>query len=212
MKKKMLSVLLACVLTLGIASPALAEDGTTPAAEVRFFSLVGEGGTLDIETAIVVKDEYYGGNMTEYPSLYILEDGALTLVRAFSADDSNCSRISHNGDDSLWYAYIDLIFTDAEYLAFDFTAEYVLKIPAGIYKDASGNPIEQQSVTFSGADIANERNEFTPFGRIFEQFRNYLLTFEKMPYFGYIISAFDNAANFVFGILNIRLIQPVTMV
>lgn len=210
MKKKLLSVLLACVLALSFASPALAEDVSTPAAAVRFFSLVGQGGTLHIETALAVKDDYYNDNIAEYPSLYILEGGVLTLLRAFSAEDCGCSVISHNGNDSLWHPYIDLIFTDAEYLAFDFSADYVLKIPAGIYKDVSGNPIVQQNVSFSGADIVNERNEFTPFGRMFDDFRNYLHSLPRTHLYDLFLTAFDNVTNFIFGILNIKLIQPVT--
>jgi len=164
---------------------------------------------LHIETALVVKNGYYNDKITEYPSLYLQKDGALTLLRAFSAEDCGCSVISHNGNNSLWHAYIDLIYTDAEYLAFDFTADYVLKIPAGIYKDVSGNLIGQQLVSVKGADIVNDRNEFTRFGKIYEQFRDYLLTFRKMPFFGYFISAFDNVNNYVFGILNIKIIKPV---
>lgn len=211
MKKRLLSVLLACVLAFGFVSPTLAVDVTTPATDVRFFSLVGQGGTLNIETAIVVKDAYYGGLIPEYPSLYILKDGTLTLLRTFKVGECNCSRISHNGNARPVYAFIDLLFTNVEYLAFDFTADYVLKIPTGIYKDESGNPIGQQSVSFNSSDIKNERNEFTRFGRIFESYRNYLHSFQGNPILNWFLAAFDNVTNYIFGMLNIKIIKPVTV-
>jgi len=215
MKKRLLSVSLAFVLAFSFVSPALAVDAATPAVDVQFFSLVGQEGQINIETAIVVQDNYYNSNITEYPSLYIQKDGALTLLRSFTAADCGCSEIRDydaNGNALPLHAYINLFYTDEEYLAFDFTADYVLKIPAGIYKDASGTPIGQQYVSFSGSDIKNDRNEITLFGRYFDKFASYLYSvFHGTPFMNIIYVPFLNITNYLFGILNIHLTKPVTV-
>ena len=213
MKKRILSILLAFALAFSLVSPALAEDGSTPAFSTRFFSVVGQGGYLDIVTAITVHDNYYG-HTTEYPSLYILKDGVLTLLRTFKVGDCNCGEMRYkdsNGNYLPYQAYIQLLYTDAECTAFDFTADYVLKIPAGIYKDASGNPIGQQSVSFSSSVIKNDRNELTLFGKYFDKFDNSLHSLCKGTFLANLIYVpFLNVTNYIFGILNIKLIKPVT--
>ena len=211
MKKRLLSVLLACVLAFGFVSPVLAADSTTPASFVEFRSTVGFGGSLVVEPALIVGN-YFNEQITDYPSLYILEDGALTLLRTFTADNCFCGRIGQVDLDSnvFWHPHVNLTFTDAEYLAFDFTAEYVLKIPAGIYKDLSDNPIGEQSVSFSGADIVEYRNEPTFIGKLYFTLTSYLYSFHKTPIFNTLYMEFDSMLRTIFHKLNIPLVRPVT--
>lgn len=214
MKKRLLSVLLAVVLAFSFVSPVLAEDITSPAGLVEFESVVGKDAVLSIETTIDVLN-YWNENITEYPSLYTAEDGTLSLLRSFTADNCACGFILNPNSDGAtprYLAHIALNFTDAEYLAFDFTADYVLKIPAGIYKDEAGNPIGQQSVTFSGPDIANLRYEMTFAGNLYFGLRDCLYSLIRIPALDSLLKDFDHTMRALFRELKIPLFRPVTAV
>ena len=216
MKKRLLSVLLACVLAFSFISPALAEDVSTPASSVQFYTVVGYGGYIDIVTSFVVTDSHKDIN-TVCPSLYIKKDGALTLLRAFTVHDCAVNRtkpVDSAGNAVPSKGIVELLFTEAEYLAFDFTAEYVLIIPAGIFKDASGNSMGQQSVTFSGSDIQNDRNVGTVFGKIYgnfvQKFYDFLQPYSKIPFLVDVVGQLHNTIRYLFKIFNIKLVKPVT--
>ncbi len=208
MKKRLLSLLLAFVLAFGFVSPALAEDIYIPVSKVEFRSTVGYGGSLAIIPALVVGN-YFNEHVTEYPSLYILKDGALTLLRTLTADNCFCGRIGQTDSDgnAFQYPHISINFTDAEYLAFDFTADYVLKIPAGIYKDETGSPIGQQSVSFSGSLIKEYRNVPTFIGKLYFDLSTYLYSFHKIPFFNTLYMEFDSMMRGLFYKLKIPLIK-----
>ena len=211
MKKRLLSVLLACVLAFSFISPVMAGDIFIPASTVKFIGQIGQANMLEIDTGIAVGDENPPGEISKYPVLYILKDGALTLIRSLNADSCNFSRIKNydsNGNASPYQAYIQLIYTDAEYKAFDFTSVYVLKIPTGIYKDVSGNQMEIKYVSFHGSDIKNARYELTVFGKIYEKFDDYLHMYKGTPFFNIWYTPFLNVTNYLFGILNIHLTKP----
>jgi hypothetical protein len=217
MKKRMLSVLLAFVLAFGIVTPALAEDGSTPASFVQFYTVVGYGGYIDIVTSFVVTDSHKDIN-TVCPSLYIQHDGALTLLRTFTPYDCAVNRtkpVDSAGNAVPSKGLVELLFTEEEYLTFDFTADYVLVIPAGIFTDESGNPMEQQSVTFSGSDIQNDRNVGTVFGRIYgsfqQKFYGFLLPYSKVPFLVDVVGQLHNIIRYLFNIFNIQLVKPVTV-
>ena len=208
MKKRLLSIFLAFVLMFGFASPVLAEEVFIPVSKVEFRSTVGYGGSLFIEPALVVGN-YFNEHVTEYPSLYIQKNGALTLLRTFTADNCFCGRIGQTDPDgnAFQYPYISITFTDAEYLAFDFTAVYVLKIPAGIYKDKAGNPIGQQSVSFSGSVIKQYRNTPTIIGKLYFDLTVYLYSFHKIPICNQFYMFFDSNIRHLFYVLKIPLIK-----
>lgn len=214
MKKKLLSVLLTVAIVFSFASPALAEDVTTPAESVEFGSVVGKNGGLVIETTIEVLN-VWNENITEYPTLYTVEDGVLSLVPTSTPNNGFCAFIRDpDSDDAAprYVAHISLNFTDAEYLVFDFTADYVLKIPAGIYKDPAGNPIGQQCVTFSGPDIEITRYEMTTAGKLYFVLRDYLYSLITIPALDSLKKDFDNAMRALFRELKIPLFRLVTAV
>lgn len=211
MKKRILSILLAFVLAFGFVSPVLAGDGTIPASKVEFRSTVGFGGPLVIETALIHVGPDFNENVTEYPSLYFLEDGTLILLRTFTADNCFCGRIGQPGPGPAFECpHINITFTEAEYLAFDFTADYVLKIPAGIYKDEADNPIGEQLVSFSGADIVEYRNAPTLIGMLYYTLMNYLYSFHEIPIFNSLFMEVDGMMRHLFHLLMIPLVRPVT--
>lgn len=207
MKKRLLSVILACVLAFGFVSPVLAADVYLPASAVQFTGNIGYGASLSIDTNIVVDESYINEEISEYPALYTLDNGVLTLVHACTANDWSMGAgrgYDPDGNPLPWQASVSVIFTEDEYNAFDFTADYVLKIPGGIFADESGNPIGENYVSFSGADINIYRYELTLFGQIHE----YLWSLNETPLFNIFILPLISILNFFMNAFNIPLAKP----
>lgn len=206
MKKRLLSVLLAVVLAFGFVSPALAGDGYLPATAVLFFGNIGYGAGLNIDTDIVVNENCVNEEISEFPVLYRLENGGLTLVRECTAYDwgMGASRsYDANGNPLQWQANISIFFTEDEYNAFDFNADYVLEMPEGIFMDVNGDPIGEKFVSFSGADIVINRYELTLFGQLFY----YLWSFNTTRLFRLFISPLTSFLMTLVNVFNIPIIK-----
>jgi len=206
MKKRLLSLLLAFIIAFGFILPTLAQEAPTPATSVQFGGNIGYGASLNIDTEIVVDENYYNGNATEYPALYLIENDTWTLMRECTADDwgIGASRGYDADNNPLpWLASVSIFFTEAEYNAFDLTADYVIKIPAGTYADENGDPIGEKFVSFSGSDINIYRYELTLFGQLFY----YLWSFNTTPLFRLFISPLTSFLMTLVNVFNIPIIK-----
>ena len=206
MKKRLLSLLLAFIVAFGFVLPTLAKEAPTPADAVQFSGNIGYGASLNIDMEMVVDEDYCNDEMTQYPALYLIENDIWTLVRACTAYDwgMGASRsYDADGNPLQWQANISIFFTEDEYNAFDFNADYVLEMPEGIFLDVNGDPVGEKFVSFSGADIVINRYELTLFGQLFY----YLWSFNTTPLFRLFISPLTSFLMTLVNVFNIPIIK-----